>query len=192
MLVTRPTPDCEILGRALSEAGFVPILCPLMSIAPTPDAEQLTRSIGDEDLAFTSANGVRAFSAYSERRDNIVFAVGPTTAAAAKAAGFKAVHTALGDVASMADLIIDHCAYKGGAHNGRTNKSGGNNKSGRHRIIHIAGTHRAGDLASMLSNGNIAVERKVLYQANLIQAFPSKIRDFIANRPPEWLSLIHI
>jgi uroporphyrinogen-III synthase len=56
-------------------------------------------------LAFTSANGVRAFARLSERRDVPVFCVGGRTTEAARDAGFANAVSADGDVAALIDLI---------------------------------------------------------------------------------------
>ena len=56
-------------------------------------------------LAFTSANGVRAFAATTPERDLPVFAVGRGTAAVARAAGFASIRTSNSDVTGLASAI---------------------------------------------------------------------------------------
>jgi uroporphyrinogen-III synthase len=76
-----------------------------------PAADELTEALaGAAALAFTSANGVRAFIALSPQADRAlpVFAVGAATAAAARGAGFSAITAGEGDVSCLAVLIAGH------------------------------------------------------------------------------------
>ena len=108
VLVTRPEGDAEQLAARLAERGHASVIENLLTIRFRPEA---ARSLGPfldgvQALLFTSANGVRAFAAASERRDFRVFAVGNATAAAARAAGFAEVTSAGGAVDDLAKLVI--------------------------------------------------------------------------------------
>jgi uroporphyrinogen-III synthase len=148
-LVTRPREDAAVLVRALAARGVEPVLAPLLNITPTPDAQARLPDLlaGAQALLFTSANGVRAFAAASERRELPVFAVGDATAAAARIANFRSVHSAGGDVADLAELVAARLAPTGGA------------------LVHGAGSVVAGDLAARLDAQNFAVRRAQLYEA---------------------------
>eukprot|EP01035_Chromulina_nebulosa_P059319 gene59319-81202_t len=76
---------------------------PLLEVQVLPDVT--VDLLGVAALAFTSANGVRAFADKSGERGLRVFAVGAATAQAARKAGFKSVLSADGDVAALAEGI---------------------------------------------------------------------------------------
>lgn len=149
VIVTRPEPDGSAFAADLVRAGHTAILSPAMEILVSGAACDLS---GVGALAFTSANGVRALAASVSLMDVDlpVFTVGPATAAAARAAGFRSVVAAEGDVESLARLI--------GAAADRASFSG--------PVMHIAGADRAGDLAAMLAARNVPARRAVLYLAS--------------------------
>lgn len=144
VIVTRPEPDASRFADELRAAGFAPVLSPAMEIVWRGAAPDLA---GVGALAFTSANGVRAFRKVSSATTLPAFAVGEITAAEARAAGFKTVVAAAGDVADMAARI---------AH-ARRDFSGA--------VLHISGADQAGDLAALLSAQGMDARRAVLYEA---------------------------
>jgi len=78
-------------------------VAPLLAICPIQQAEpDLT---GVAALAFTSRNGVDAFTALSGERGLPVFTVGDATAEAASAAGFASVRSAAGALGDLARLL---------------------------------------------------------------------------------------
>ena len=98
-------------------------------------------------LAFTSANGVRAFSRLSPERQVKVYAVGPGTAAALRATGFADIRTGSGNAADLAALIRSE--LRPGA-----------------RMLHAAGEYRRGRFGRIAARaGGIDVDRAVLYDA---------------------------
>lgn len=100
--ITRARPGAEATAARVAALGLTPIVDPLLEVSPLVASIDLSEV---SDLAFTSANGVEAFSRLSPRRDLPVFAVGRATAAAATEAGFADVASADGDVADLARLI---------------------------------------------------------------------------------------
>jgi uroporphyrinogen-III synthase len=145
LLVTRPEVDADALTQALVARGHDVLAAPLLTIEFIPAA--LPDLTGVAALIFTSANGVRAFVAASGIRDLPCYAVGDRTAAALQEAGFTTVESAGGDVASLAALIIAR------------------QRRGAGRLIHVAGSHVAGDLAGSLQDAGFTIERAVLYEA---------------------------
>lgn len=142
IIVTRPAPDAETFAALARAHDFEPVIAPVMRIefgAEAPDLE------GVGALAFTSANGVRAFAASGGAADLPVFAVGSMTAAEARQAGFPGVTAAGGDVESLADIIA---------------KSG---VSGV--VLHVAGSERAGDLTADLARRGVEARCAILYEA---------------------------
>ncbi|MBL8536702.1 MAG: uroporphyrinogen-III synthase [Hyphomonadaceae bacterium] len=142
--ITRALPEAERTAQHVRDFGATPIVAPLLTIVPcgydtsTQDAQA---------LVFTSSNGVHAFPNARGARDMPVFAVGETTAAAARAAGFLSVRSANGDVNALAALIKSTLSPAGG------------------KLIHIGGAHLAGDLAGQLAQSGFTLDRRVAYAA---------------------------
>lgn len=100
--ITRAEPGASRTADRLKAMGHQPVTAPLLEVHPLPAMIDLD---GVGALAFTSANGVRAFAERSAERALPVFAVGDATAAAARKAGFTEVASACGDLDALADLI---------------------------------------------------------------------------------------
>lgn len=100
--MTRAQPGADATAERLRERGLVALVEPLFALVSLP-------ATPPEDfaaLAFTSANGVRAFAALSAARDRPAFCVGDATAAAAKAVGYLDVRSAGGDVDALLALLL--------------------------------------------------------------------------------------
>ena len=166
VLITRPEPDADAFAEVCRNAGLSPVIAPLMVIS------FLRRSINLDNvgaLAFTSANGVRALTAATERRDLPVFAVGAATGKYAKDAGFDNVSIADGEIKSLTTLFTDGAVEIKG------------------KILHIAGAHRAGDLVKDLSRRGFEARREVLYEARAVDTLPERARAALVGEPPvEW------
>lgn len=106
--ITRTAPGADRLAHRVREAGFDPIVSPLLMTDPDFPTPDLT-SVLDEvaALAFTSVNGLR-FADLAPRRDWPVFTVGDRTAEAARAKGFTDVVSADGDARMLAEIIAAH------------------------------------------------------------------------------------
>ena len=102
--VTRAEPGAARTAGRLTALGFDPVVAPLLAIRPIPQGAPDLTAIAA--LAFTSANGVAAFTALTQDRTRPVFTVGDATAQAARAAGFARVQSAGGDLHSLAVLLI--------------------------------------------------------------------------------------
>jgi uroporphyrinogen-III synthase len=145
LLVTRPAADSAALAELLRAQGHETIIDPMLEVRPLDTAApSLDGVVG---LLFTSANGVRAFAAISDRRDLAVYAVGDRTAEAARLSGFGAIESADGDVEALARLIAERCRPADGA------------------LLHVSGTVRAGNLAETLSAQGFTVHHAALYEA---------------------------
>lgn len=144
-LVTRPQAEAAELAAALGQRGIAAVIEPLLDIRfrsePTPD---LT---GVQAVLCTSANGVRALARLSPARRVPLLAVGEASAARARAEGFREVGSAAGDVDDLVRLAADRLRPQGG------------------RLLHVAGSILAGDLAGALRQRGFTVERLVLYEA---------------------------
>jgi uroporphyrinogen-III synthase len=100
--VARAEPGAQATAARLVALGHEPVVAPVLAVRPLTPALDLQ---GIAALAFTSANGVRAFAGLEASRRWPVFAVGEATAAAAREAGFTEVESGDGDVAALSALI---------------------------------------------------------------------------------------
>lgn len=155
VLITRPEPDASAFAALCASRGLAPVVAPLMEIAILKQEIGLS---GVGALVFTSANGVRAFAANSAERNLPVFAIGQASAEAARAEGFSSVTTAGGDIGALSQLIVRRKAALNGA------------------VLHIAGTHRAGDLVEALAKAGLNARRDVFYEARAVGALPDAAR----------------
>ncbi|WP_286952126.1 MULTISPECIES: uroporphyrinogen-III synthase [Brevundimonas] len=105
--VTRAEPGAARTADRLTALGFTPIIAPLLTLAPLPEALHAAPDpAAVAALALTSPNGVEAFAPLIPRfRHHPAFAVGDATAEAARAAGFAHVRSAAGDIHALARLI---------------------------------------------------------------------------------------
>lgn len=104
LLVTRPEPDAAATAAQLEALGIAPVVSPLMRRLPL--AADLPPPGEIAALALTSANAVRALGDRAAPYRHLpAFAVGPATAAAARAAGFAEVAAGSGTVTALAGLI---------------------------------------------------------------------------------------
>ena len=109
--ITRAEPGASRTAEKLRAMGHDPVIGPLLEVHPLPAHIDLD---GVGALAFTSANGVRAFAERAMERALPVFTVGDATAAAARNAGFAEVASASGDLDALADLIAGRAhSFKG-------------------------------------------------------------------------------
>ncbi len=142
--ITRAQPGAEATAERVRALGHEAVVAPLLAVRILPDV-QVDLS-GVAALAFTSANGVRAFADASGERSLRVFAVGAATAQAARRAGFKSVLSADGDVEALAEGIgIRRAELKG-------------------VVLHPGAAEPAGDLAGSLQRHGVEARRLVLYE----------------------------
>lgn len=140
--VTRASPGAERTADALRKLGHSPLLSPVMRVKQLSAAIDLT---GVAALAFTSANGVEAFTVRSPGRDLKVFAVGDATAQTAREAGFSDVVSAHGDVAALGALIAGAGLPEGAV------------------VLHPGGRELAGDLPGA-AGPDVVIRQAALYE----------------------------
>jgi uroporphyrinogen-III synthase len=143
--ITRAQPGAEATAARVRALGHDAWVEPLLDIRPLADVRIDLSDVGA--LAFTSANGVRAFANLSGQREIKVFAVGAATAQAARAAGFRAVLSADGDVSALAQGIAARRGEIRGA------------------VLHPGATEPAGDLAGALAEQGVEVRSIALYES---------------------------
>jgi uroporphyrinogen-III synthase len=161
LLLTRPEAESQGLRDRLQALGHTVETAPMLAIRQKHDMGDALQAAlqGVTGLLFTSANGVRAFADANPQRDLMVYAVGPASALAAKAAGFTRVEAAGGDVDLLADLVRMRHSRDAGA------------------LLHAAGSARAGDLQAMLQQDGYEVRRVVLYDADTAIRLPAAVTE---------------
>lgn len=147
--ITRTQPGADVTAERVRSLGHEALVAPLLAVRPVEDAEVDLHGVAA--LAFTSANGVRAFTEKSGERRLKVFAVGAATAQAARAAGFGTVLSADGDVEALAEGIA-----------ARRNEFRG-------VVLHPGAQEPAGDLAGALEKHGVPARRLVLYKTGPVQ-----------------------
>lgn len=157
--VARAEPEAARTAARLTEAGFAPLVAPVLKLAALPLGEVPLHSA----LAFTSLNGVGLFAARTRRRDQPVFAVGDATAEAARRAGWTTVASAGGDVGALARLILS--------------------QPPRGVVLAPGARHRAGDLPRLLA-GRVRLELLPLYDAVATGAPPPADFDAVLIHSP--------
>ncbi len=141
--ITRAQPAADLTATRVHALGHEPFVAPLLEVRNLePKGIDLE---GVAALAFTSANGVRAFARASADRDRRVFAVGAATARAAREIGFRNVLSADGDVTALAEGI--------GARKGEL----------RGAVLHPGAAEPAGDLAGALAVQGVELRQLSLY-----------------------------
>jgi uroporphyrinogen-III synthase len=160
LLVTRPESDAARTAAALRARGHEVVLAPLLRI------KLVDFALPDEPwsaVVMTSANAARAVAEHPRRAALIAveaFAVGRHTADAARAAGFRTVHSANGDKDDLADLLR---ARRGDA---------------SAPLLYLTGEDRAGELAA----GGAPVLTVVTYRAVKVQHFAPEVAAALARR----------
>lgn len=149
ILITRPREDAEPFARALAALGHETVIAPLLEIALVPGPP--LDLIGVQALLLTSANGARAIATRTPARDIHAVAVGPATAAAARAAGFTNVSESTGE---GADALAKFVSAKLWPANGA--------------LLHPTGSVTAGDLSGALKTLGFNVRREVIYEAQAV------------------------
>lgn len=162
VLVTRPGEDAAETAARLRDHGHNAVIAPLLDVR-FRDGPALSFD-GVQAIVATSANGVRALVRRSQTRDIPLFAVGPQTAGAARAAGFEGVQNSQGDSIALADAISVWADPSKGA------------------LLHIAGNEATGKLATRLSEHGFVLRREILYDVVPVDVLPVTAAEALRNR----------
>jgi uroporphyrinogen-III synthase len=142
--ITRALPGADATAKRVRALGHEPWVHPLLDMRLLPDVAYDLYGVGA--LAFTSANGVRAFAEARPERDLKVFAVGRATAEAARAARFRSVLSTDGNVETLAAGIAARRREINGA------------------VLLPGAAELAGDLVGLLQAQDIEARRLVVYE----------------------------
>ncbi|EPX82509.1 uroporphyrinogen-III synthase [Salipiger mucosus] len=141
LLMTRPERDSRRFIDALRGArapDFAPVISPLIGIAPTGPLPDMA----GRQPVFTSANGVRAFTALGGKGAGPCYTVGAATARVARDAGFEP-RSAGGNADDLVALILRDAPGV--------------------PLVHLHGTHARGRVADRLRADGLAAEGAAIY-----------------------------
>ena len=144
VIVTRAEPGATETMQRLKAMGLAAIASPMLALAPLDAA--VPDLSGVAHLVFTSANGVRFFAGASPLRTPVAWCVGPSTAAAAREAGFADVREGTGDAADLAADIMAALP------------------PGTEGILHVANEAAAGELVARLKAAGYGADFLALYE----------------------------
>ena len=152
--ITRAQPAADVTAERVRALGHEALVAPLLAVHLLEEVQ--IDLAGVAALAFTSANGVRAFAEKCSERSLRVFAVGAATAQAARAVGFRSVLSADGDVEALAEGIgIRRNELKGA-------------------VLHPGAAEPAGDLAGSLERHGVEARRVILYETGSVKLAPGE------------------
>ncbi|MEP6967312.1 MAG: uroporphyrinogen-III synthase [Pseudomonadota bacterium] len=165
--VTRAFPGARATAERVRALGFEALAAPLLEVRALEGDPIDLAGVGA--IAFTSANGVRAFAARSAERGLTVFAVGRSTAAAAEAEGFGRVLAGDAGVEAVAGRIAAHRRELAGP------------------VLHPGATEPAGDLAGALAALGVEARSLPLYETVAVRPGP----EVLARIPGLHAALLH-
>jgi uroporphyrinogen-III synthase len=157
ILVTRPATEAQRTARQFEAMGHRVTLAPLLDVVtlrPTLVTD------GAQAIAVTSRNAIHALASHPQSaklRALPVLAVGKSTAAAAREAGFTVALEGDAGGAELAGLIIAKLSASAGP------------------LLHIGGETVAFDLASALQPAGFTVRRAVVYRSEPIDRLPDAV-----------------
>jgi uroporphyrinogen-III synthase len=155
ILVTRPLEDGREIAARLAERGHQPLLAPLLTPrfhdGPEPDFADV------QAVLATSANGIRALSRRTARRDLSIFAVGPQTAQEARKADFTDVRSADGDAGTLAEATRRWASPAA-------------------ILVHVCAEDAPGTLAENLGASGYTVRRCALYAIEPASCLPAEAK----------------
>src|SRR3954471_6516485 len=157
--ITRAQPGAQATAERVRALGHDALIAPLLAVRAIGDAEVDLNGVAA--LAFTSANGVRAFSDICAERSIRVFAVGAATAQAARVAGFKLVLSADGNVEALAEGIGQRRGELRGA------------------VLHLGAAELAGDLVGGLEKQGVAVRSLTVYETVVAPVDPEAAEQLV-------------
>lgn len=160
ILLTRPEAPALLLKEKLEARGHQVALAPVLSIVPAEF------SIPENDpggIVMTSASAAPALTSAGFSKDMPVYTIGGTSAQAARSEGFHNIISADGERASFVDLIAAR------------------HDPARGPLLHLAGSHRAGDIVAELQALGLQTSRVRVYEAVAETGLSAHICDLIEN-----------
>lgn len=161
ILITRPQEDAARFAELLRARGHEPVCSSLLTVryfdGPELDFENVSAILA------TSANGVRAFAARTQRRNLKILAVGPQTADAARKTGFEDVECADGDASTLAQAVLGWVKPEDGV------------------LLHAASADNEGQLKTLLAEEGYTVDIIALYEVIAVHKLPTLAREALVH-----------
>ncbi|MBK8197442.1 MAG: uroporphyrinogen-III synthase [Acidobacteria bacterium] len=152
VIVTRAEPGAAETAGRITEFDLTPIVSPMLRVVET--GFDPAEADGVQHLVFTSANGVSAIRSSGLPRTLRAWCVGPSTAAAARAAGFTDVVEGDGNADDLAARIL--AAKPDG------------------RLLHIANADAAGNLVAVLRAGGYDARFAAPYRTEAVPSLSAQ------------------
>ncbi len=165
VLVTRAEPSASLTCKRLAALGYHAVNAATAQIAATDGAPDWT---GAAAIIVTSPNGAAQLMRLGAPSSLKIFAVGPASAEAARAAGHDTIVTGSGDAAGLLDMILS--APDPG------------------RLIHVRGRDQAFDLTGALTEMGRDAHSHIAYEARMAEALPPAALEALG---PRAVVLIH-
>jgi uroporphyrinogen-III synthase len=170
VLVTRPHPGNQNTASALRKRGFEVLSAPVLKFEAVPFHYDMDARCSA--VIVTSANALLGIEPQLKGHRLLelpLFAVGDTTAEAARRAGFTHVISASGDAAALRDAVLASVEA------GQLNKAGA--------LLYLAGGDLARDLAGELGEHGLRVITCTTYRMVPLKGLALEVREaFAANR----------
>lgn len=164
ILLTRPEAAALSLQEKLTARGHQVALAPVLSIEPIEFSLNREGPGDPGGILLTSASAAPALGKMASAglpKDTIIYAIGSTSADAARRAGFENIVSADGDRRVFRELIA-----------ARHDPASGH-------LLHLSGQHRAGDLVAELQALGLQATGLRVYEAVAATHLPAHIRDLI-------------
>jgi uroporphyrinogen-III synthase len=170
VLVTRPSPDNETTAAALRARGYQVMQAPMLRFEPVA-CSGLDADYGA--IIVTSTNALRAVEGQLGEAllKRPLFAVGETTAAAARKAGFDKVSAAKNDAGSLRELVLASVKKR------QFRKSDA--------LLYLAGADLSRDLAGELGTDGLTIVTVTTYRMAALSHLPREACDGFATNKIE-------
>lgn len=167
VLVTRPEPGASGTAERVREAGFLPVIAPLLTVEPR--AADLPPPDSLRAIVIASRQALPALSVSYAGLP--LFAVGDSTAEAARRQGFVDVRSAAGDAEALARLVARSLPPDGPP------------------LLLATGLDQGIYLKNLLERAGLTVMRREVYAARPVVSLPEAARDMIRNARGGWVLL---
>ena len=171
VIITRAEPGATQTARRVEALGFTALVSPVLMLQADP-AVTLPPPDSLSGLIFTSANGVRFYIERETAWALDAWCVGPSTAQAAREAGFARVHESAGNARQLADFIAGEIAPPS------------------RPLLHVANAAASGELQRNLAARGYPIVFTPLYRADTAPALSEPARLLLTSRAPA-IVLVH-
>ncbi|MEF2071601.1 uroporphyrinogen-III synthase [Consotaella aegiceratis] len=169
VLILRCREDAERTAREVAARGHQPLILPTEEIVPLGSAPPVRNVAG---FIVTSANAVAPLAAAFPADPRPLLAVGETTAARAREAGFAAIETGRGRAADLVEQARELAQAVGGP------------------LLYAAGRVRRPDLETGLAERGTPVHVWEVYDTRPLRPDPAETAQALGGGPPDAVLLL--